>query len=182
MSAEERQKSCCSIESFEVEAGTDTYDDQGGESHKKIKFKFKVSSGADPTKCVMVNWVKGFAKDSNGDFFNSKQEGVLEEVNYPDWRVDTIDQDPVYFSDTTGRWRYQSEGSNTFSATDGPGPALSSEPGTHFAMKFKMCIYCIDDVPDHMAGDVIKSKAIKCIAWQFSVKVARDGSFTHPRL
>src|SRR5713101_4698725 len=69
MSDEERAASCCQIQLFEIEPGTDTYavsDDDGDgilESHKKIKFRFKVQPGADPMKCVLVNWMKGFFKD-----------------------------------------------------------------------------------------------------------------------
>lgn len=183
MTDEERKKSCCDLVSFEVEPETDKYIDKDGESHKRIKFKFKVKKGADPKKCVLVNWEKGFFKNGDGTYFRETQQGNAgTPINYPKWQVDTVDTDPIYWSQPGSRWNYVSEGDDTYSATDDPGPALSTEHGAEYAMQFRMCIYCIDDVPEKKTDHVITSKAIKCIDWEYSVKVGKDGTFTHPKL
>jgi len=182
MSDAERAVNCCQIDSFQIEPGTDVYDDSGGESHKRIKFTFTVKAGSDPHKCVLVNWAKGSCRDGNGNPFISTQQNVDTPIDFPRWTVDTVDEDPVYWSSGGTRWRYTHEGGDTYSARDDPGPALSSETGAVYAMKFRMCIYCIDDVPLKKIDHIILTKAIKCIEWQYSVRVAGNGTFSHPAL
>jgi len=178
----ERAASCCQIDSFRIEPGTDVYDDSGGESHKRITFTFTVKAGSDPHKCVLVNWAKGSCRDGNGNPFISTQQNVDTPMDFPTWTVDTIDEDPVYWSSGGTRWRYTHVGGDTYSAQDDPGPALSSEIGAVYAMTFRMCIYCIDDVPLRKIDHIILTKAIQCIEWQYSVRVAGNGTFSHPAL
>jgi hypothetical protein len=174
-----KKKDCCELVSFN--ADDPGYNDNG-ESHKKIKFKFKVKAGSDPKKCILVQWCKGSFKQGNGKPFTATHQDKNTPIDFSDWTIDTVDTDPAYWSKDGSRWNYDSEGDDTYSATDDPGPATSSEHGAVYAMKFKMCIYCIDEVPEKKVNGTITAKAIKCIEWQYSVKVANDGAFTHPDL
>ncbi len=177
MTAAEREKSGWGLASFKIQPGTNVYVDSGGESHKQIKFVFKVDSGVDPKRFALVNWKKGFFKDGNGDFFTLK---TGEELNFPTWQVDSKDNDAVFGSGSSGRWTYFQEAVNAFSTNDDPGFAQSDETGAVYAMKFKMGIYVMDDIPEKMTDHVIKTKAIKVINWKYSVKVSGRGAFSHP--
>ena len=172
---------CCDLKSF-VKSG-DSYNDKNNQSHKRVKFTFMVKDGEDPKECVLVNWVEGSMKMGDGTFFKVRSYGVVTDANHPTKGVDSIDTDPAYWSGGGKRWNYTSENKTTASATDDPGPALSSEKGAVYALKFDMCVYCIDDVPAAapQSGAGIGT-AKQCIPWQYSVKVKDDGSFEHPVL
>ena len=174
----EAPASCCAMESFV--ASDDSYVDTETESKKNIKFTFKVKSGGDEKKCVMVNWIQGTAKNKDGSFRKVKMFGAVVDYNFPTMRIDSLDADPVYWSDDTARWRYRSAGANSFYATDSPGPRTWVD-GIDYDLKFKMCLYCIDDVAttSDAAGSGVKNP-LKCIDWVFKAKY--DGAaktFTH---
>jgi hypothetical protein len=175
---------CCDLESF-VASG-DSYDDSGGTSHKRIKFTFKVKAGEDPKECVLVNYVQGSAKNGDGTYRTVTQYGMSgRDNNFPTKTVDSVDTDPAYWSTAGSRWNYREEpnAGRTYSASDDPGPAQSSQKGSVRAQKFTMCIYCITDVPANApeTGTGIGT-AKQCINWEYSVVVDNDGKFSHPAL
>jgi hypothetical protein len=106
----------------------DTYNDSETESHKKIKFDVTVPSDLTAKDYALVNHLKGFEKNGDGTFFKVKMYGNLVDFNFTSWQVDSVDEDPVYWSDSTARWNYTTTPGGFF-ATDDPGPALSSEKG-----------------------------------------------------
>jgi len=177
----EASPDCCDLKSF-TKSG-DEYDDSDGSSHKKIKFTFMVNDGKDPRRCILVNWLQGSFRKGDGTFFPVRSYDMTVDTNFPTKSVDSKDTDPAYWSRGGARWRYVAENATTASATDDPGPALRSEHGAIYAMKFEMCVYCIDDVPataPQSGAGIGTAKA--CLPWEYSVVVGADGSFTHPAL
>jgi hypothetical protein len=93
-------------------------------------------------------------------------------------RIDSLDADPVYWSNDAARWNYTAEGNGCY-ATDSPGPTTWVD-GIDYDLKFKMSLYCINDVAttSDAAGSGVKNP-LKCIDWVFKAKFdAASGSFT----
>lgn len=157
----------------------DSYNDNATESRKKIKFKVKVAS-ADAKKYGLVNWVQGFIKDGSGKFLKAKLYGNVVDVNFAKSQVDSVDVDPLYWSDATNRWNYTTE-ADGFSATDDPGQAQSSEKGAEYALNFSIGLYKIADVAATTSG-TLAATALQSIGWKYSVKVDAAGKFTHPAI
>jgi hypothetical protein len=175
---EKKPKPCCDYDSFT--ASGDTYTESAIDCRKNIKFTFKVKSGGDGHKCALVNWVQGTAKNKDGTFITAKLFDKTTDINFADSRIDSMDTDPVYWSNSTGRWNYKSGGTDTFFATDSPGPPTWVD-GMDFDLKFKMCLYCIDDVDagSDEKGSGVKNP-LKCIDWVFKAKFdAAAGKFDH---
>jgi hypothetical protein len=172
--------SCCRWSSFDK--SNDSYVDTATDCRKKVKFTFavnKVELASDHKKCVMVNWIQGTAKNKDGTFRKVKMFGSTVDYNFPTMRIDSLDADPVYWSNATARWNYKPEG-NGFFATDSPGPTTWVD-GIDYDLKFKMCLHCIDDVAttSDAAGSGV-TNPLKCIDWVFKAKFdAASGSFTH---
>jgi hypothetical protein len=158
----------------------DSYNDTASESHKNIKFSVSVPTGHDVKHYGLVNWLKGSMKTGSGSYFKIKLYGSEVEANFSDYQVDSVDADPLYWSDASARWNYTAA-SGGFSATDDPGPALTSEKGAVYALKFRMGLYKLADVPTTTSG-TIAATAIQSVDWQYSVKVGSDGKFSHPAL
>lgn len=176
--AAEEPKSCCSMESFD--ASNDSYVDTDTDTRKNIKFTYKMKSGSDEKKCVMVNWIQGTAKNKDGTFRQVKMFEKTMDYNFPTMRIDSLDKDPVYWSDGSARWHYQPAGANSFYATDSPGPTVWAD-GIDYDLKFKMCLHCIDDVSatSDETGSGVKNP-LKCIDWVFKAKYdAAAKKFTH---
>jgi hypothetical protein len=169
---------CCDYDTFEK--SNDTYVDTPTDTRKNIKFTVKMKPGADRSKCVMVNWIQGTAKNKDGTFRKVKMFGNTVDYNFPSMRIDSLDNDPVYWSDTSGRWNYTTVGSDSFYATDSPGPNTWVD-GIDYDLKFKMCLYCIDNVSttSDAAGSGV-TNPLKCIDWVFKAKYdATSSTFTH---
>jgi hypothetical protein len=158
----------------------DSYTDTADESHKKIKFTVSVPSGLTASDYGLVNWVKGSAKNGSGDFFKVKMYGTLVDFNFADFQVDSLDADPIYWSDASARRNYTAE-TGGFSATDDPGPAKKTQTGAVYAFQFKMGVYKMADVPTTTTGS-ISATAIDAVNWDYSVKVSSTGTFSHPSL
>jgi hypothetical protein len=174
----ETPKSCCSMESFG--SSNDSYVDTDTDTRKNIKFTCKVKSGSDTKKCVMVNWIQGTAKNKDGTFRSVKMFDKTVDYNFATTRSDSLDKDPVYWSDGSARWNYQAAGADSFYATDSPGPQAWVD-GIDYNLKFKMCLYCIDDVSatSDETGSGVKNP-LKCIDWGFKAKYdATAKKFTH---
>ena len=158
----------------------DTYNDTPTQSQKNIQFNVTLPSGHNPTDYALVNWVKGYARDSNG-YFQARVYGSVQDVNFPNWQVDSVDPDPVYWSQPTGRWNYNIT-PNGFNATDSPGPALSRELGAVYALNFKIGLYRLRDLPTTTTGS-ISATPISERPWQYSVVVnSATGAFSHPNI
>lgn len=176
--AGEAAKSCCEFESFT--ASNDSYTDTPTDTRKNIKFTYKVKKGSDPKKCVMVNWIQGTAKNKDGTFRKVQMFDKTVDYNFPAMRIDSLDKDPVYWSNSSARWNYQSGATDAYYATDSPGPQVWVD-GIDYNLKFKMCLHCIDDVSttSDASGSGVKNP-LKCIDWTFKAKY--DGAakkFTH---
>ncbi len=161
-------------------SGDDYSADTATESHKKIKFTVGVPSGQDVKDYGLVNWVKGSMKDGSGKFFKWTMYGNSVDANNSDFKVDSLDADPLYWSDASARWNYTAT-SGGFFATDDPGPALKTETGAVYALKFSMRLYKLADVPTTTSG-TIAATALQSVDWQYSVKVSSTGAFSHPAL
>lgn len=175
---EKKAKPCCQFESFT--SSNDSYTDTDTDTRKNIKFTYKVKSGSDPKKCVMVNWIQGTAKNKDGTFRKVKMFDETMDYNFPTMRIDSLDKDPVYWSNSSARWNYQLDETDTYYATDSPGPQVW-EDGIDYDLKFKMCLYCIDDVSttSDESGSGVKN-SLKCIDWVFKAKFdAAAKKFTH---
>lgn len=118
----------------------------------------------------MVNWIQGTAKNKDGTFRKVQMFGNIVDYNFPAMRIDSLDTDPIYWSDASARWNYQPEGGDSYYATDSPGPTTWVD-GIDYDIKFKMCLHCIDDVSatSDEAGSGVKNP-LKCIDWVFKAK------------
>jgi hypothetical protein len=161
----------------------DTYDDStpATESHKRIQFDVAVPSGLTATDYALVNQLKGFQKAPSGHFFKVKMYGSTVDFNFPNWQVDSLDADPVYSSDSSGRWNYTVVPGGFFGSDD-PGPALTSEHGAVYAVNFKIGLYKLSDVPTTTTGS-ISATPLEEKPWQYSVVVdSATGAFSHPAI
>ena len=170
-----------SAASGSLSLSNDSYSDIPTESHKKIRFNAVVPLGHKATEYALVNWVKGYMKDGSGKYFKVKSYGVVVDSNFPSWRVDSADPDPVYWSSPARRWNYSTT-PNGFYATDDPGPALKSERGAVYARNYRIGLYKLSDLPLTTSG-TISASPIEEKPWQYSVVVdPKTGAFTHPSI
>ena len=159
-----------------------SYTDTATESRKNVKFQVSnVPSGESVEDYAIVNWLKGYSKKGNGGYFKVKMYGSWVDYNFPKYQVDSVDTDPIYWSTTSNRWNFDKEGSDGFSATDSPGPALTTEKGAFYNIKFKTQLYRMSDLPLATSGKLSgsESKAIRTKWWRYRVKVNSRGEFRH---
>lgn len=163
-------------------ASNDRYVDTTTTSEKTIRFDATIPSGLNKRDYALVNMVKGSATRSAGTYIQAMVYGSLAAINFPSWQVDSVDADPVYWSDTTGRWNYNNT-STGFWADDSPGlPGHVIDLGDTWAVNFKMGLYKLADVPTTTTG-TISATPITEIPWQFSVaRDATTGVISHPAL
>jgi hypothetical protein len=158
-----------------------TYKDSAASSHKKIYFWVRVPKDSTRNDYVLVNWIKGHMKKGDGTYWKAKMYGSLVNANFGGWQVDSVDADPVYWSDASGRWNYVNAGDDAFYGTDDPGPALSTETGAKYKLDFKIELYKRSDVPVTTTGNLggAESKGLSSINWTYHVDVDASGKFTH---
>ncbi len=161
-------------------SGVDSYSGTTA-SHEKITYTVDVPSGANAKDYCLVQWTKGYAKAGDGTYFKSTVYGKEKDWNDSDWVIDSVDEDPIYWSDSSARWNYNLSG-NKFTATDDPGPALSSEKGAVYAAQFKVAVYETAKVPTTTTGTISTTPLTGFQFWNYSVVVDKDGKFTHPKL
>jgi hypothetical protein len=159
----------------------DSYTDSGNTSHKNITFDVAVPSGLNKNDYCLVNKLQGSIKKADGTFYKVKMYDNLVDFNFSSEQVDSVDADPVYWSNSSARWNYTST-SGGFSATDDPGPpGHSFAAGDVAAVKFHIGLYKLADVPTTTTGS-ISATAIQELPWQYSVKADSAGTITHPAL
>ena len=66
----------------------------------------------------LVNWNKGFYKKGDGTYYTATDYGNERDVNFASWQVDSVDVDPIYWSEPGKRWDYREDSKRRFSATD----------------------------------------------------------------
>jgi hypothetical protein len=158
--------------SVDAPAMTDT------ESQKLVTFNATWSGGAKEDY-IIVNWLKGSIKKPDGTPFKVSMYGKLVDFNFADFQVDSVDEDPAYWSDPgTGRWNYNVDGAHKFSATDKPGPP-SFDKGTKAHVDFKTAVYKSADVPNKTTGSLAATPLTAFQPWAYNMEVLGGGKFSH---
>jgi hypothetical protein len=159
--------------------GDGSYSDTATRSNKSVKFNV-TWSGGHKEDFIIVNWVKGYMKDSTGKPFKAKIYGSTAEINFADYQIDSQDEDPAYWSDSSGRWNYDVDGADKFSATDNPGPMNNSDgKGAQARLDFKTGVYKSSDVPTKTTGTISATPFGSLVTWTYYVTVLGGGKFDH---
>jgi hypothetical protein len=159
--------------------GDGSYSDTATKSTKSVKFNV-TWSGGHKEDFIIVNWVKGYMKDSAGKPFKAKIYGSTSEINFADYQIDSQDEDPAYWSDSSGRWNYDVDGADKFSATDNPGPMNNSDgKGAQARLDFKTGVYKSSDVPTKTTGTISATPFGSLVPWTYYVTVLGGGKFDH---
>jgi hypothetical protein len=153
-----------------------SYSDTASESHKNVTYTATWSGGAKED-FLIVQWVKGYAKDAAGTPLKTTQYNKTADINFADWRIDSVDEDPAYWSNASGRWNYNVVSANSFSATDDPNPP-SWQDGMDFKVDFKVGVYKAADVPTTTTGTMAATPLSSLVPWEFHAKLS-GGKFTH---
>jgi hypothetical protein len=154
------------------------YADTATESKKDITFNATWSGGAKED-FIIVNWLKGYEKNGKGKAYKVKMYRSKVDFNFADWRVDSVDEDPAYWSNG-GRWNYDVDGPNAFSATDSPGPMNTSDgAGAEAKVSFKTAVYRSADVPTKTTGTIPATPLSSFQYWDYTVTVQGGGKFKH---
>jgi hypothetical protein len=158
----------------------DRYSDSGNTSQKQIHFDVTVPSGLQATDYCLVNKVQGTWTNPDGTYSQATLYGGTRDINFPSEVIDSVDADPVYWSDpTTGRWNYRTTPTG-FMATDSPG-GHPFAPGEVAAVRFHIGLYTLASVQTTTSG-TISATPIQELPWQFSVRSSAAGVITHPTL
>lgn len=160
----------------------DTYSDAGNTSHKNIRFNVGVPAGLTAGDYCLVNKLQGSLKKADGTYHKVQMYGSTVDFNFATEQVDSVDPDPVYWSNSSARWNYTTT-TGGFYATDDPGPpSYAFNKGDVAAVKFKIGLYKLADVPATTTG-TISAVPIEEKPWQYSVKAdATSGALSHPAL
>ncbi len=160
----------------------DTYTD-GATSIKDIHFWVRVPKGGNVEDYVVVQWLKGYAKNAAGAYFHHRNYGVLTPVNYADFVIDSLDTDPIYkgSAPSIGRWCGSKTGNDAFFVRDSPIQSPSASAGNEAKLEFKTQLFLLKDVPEITAGNLggAEAKALKTLTWSYITKVNADGTFKH---
>lgn len=151
--------------------GNGAYVDTATESRKNVKFTATWTGGAKEDY-IIVNWVKGYAKKADGTYFKAMLYGSAADINFSDWKVDSVDEDPAYWSNGGTRWRYTVDAANKFSATDSPiQMKMSAGEGTVARLDFKTAVYKSSDVPSTTTGTLAATPLSTFEAWSYYTKI-----------
>jgi hypothetical protein len=149
--------------------GDGSYVDTATESRKNVKFE-ATWSGGSKEDYIIVNWLKGYMKKPDGTPFKVSMYGSLVDFNFAAWQVDSVDEDPAYWSSGGTRWRYNVDAVNKFSATDSPRPP-SFAMGTMARVDFKTAVYKSSDVPLKTSGSLAATPLSSFSPWTYYVQV-----------
>lgn len=151
------------------------WDESGDPIRKNVKFTFKAKCGTEKN-CCFVNFRKGYVKRiSDGAYGKVKHLGNVVDANFPNWTIDSVDADPVYWSDAASRWNFVKVSDGEYYTTDAP----SLSKGYKRDYSFKMCIYNCKDVSS-TATTLSFASALKCKSWDAKATFKMDGTITHP--
>ena len=146
---------------------------------KNVEFRFKVTDGK-VEDCALVNFLKGNGRwISTGQYGKIQMLGQIVDDIFPDWHIDSADNDPIYWSNNSSRWNYNKIDANTASAQDAP----NALKGYRKSMEYKMCIYRTNSVPTVASctnAKTLMAEAIECIDWEAKVTHKDDGTITYP--
>lgn len=159
-----------------------TYVDTATTSRKTIRFNVYIPQGLNMRDYALVNFISGEILRMPGPAHpNVRMYGNLVPFNFPSQQVDSVDADPIYWSDASGRWNYNIAG-RTFWATDSPGRSTGLfNPGDVADLDFRIGVYRLADLPATTTGTVGSARAITSAGWRFSVRRdAVTGNITHP--
>lgn len=149
-------------------------------STKNVTFRFTMASGATATNCCLVNFRKGWVKRiSNGAYARVRHCGATVNANFPNWTIDSVDNDPVYWSTSSSRWNYTNRGGGNYEATDAP----NTPAGYQRSYDFKMCLFKCSDVPttcSSVTASTLMGRAKSCISWSAKVTHRSNGTITRP--
>ncbi len=159
--------------------GGDRYVDTATESRKNVSFNV-TWSGGKKEDYIIVNWVKGYMKNSKGKPFKAKLYGKLVDINFASWMVDSVDADPAYWSKGGVRWRYIVDGPHKFHATDSPGQLSTGDGvGAEAKLDFRTAVYRSADVPTTTTGSLSATPITPFRTWEYHAKVLGGGKFEH---
>ena len=159
-----------------------TYNDTATTSSKNIHFNVYIPQGLNMRDYALVNFLSGELLFMPGPTHPTvTMYGSNVPFNFPATQVDSVDTDPIYWSDAANRWNYNISG-RTFTATDDPGrPDHTFNLGDSANVNFRIGVFRISDLPLTTTGNVGTAQPIVSAAWRFSV--LRDpvsGVITHP--
>ncbi|MEI9971346.1 MAG: hypothetical protein WDO73_04415 [Ignavibacteriota bacterium] len=156
----------------------DSYAD-GAKSIKKVKYNVSWTGGSK-TDYIIVQWVKGFAKDSRGNFLKASLYGKTADINLADYQIDSVDEDPAYWSAGGVRWNYTDEGAGKFSATDQPVSLGTADgKGAQAKLDFKTGVYKSADVPTTTTGSISATPLAPLVPWSYYVTVQGGDKYDH---
>jgi hypothetical protein len=147
------------------------------ESQKLVTFNATWSGGAKEDY-IIVQWLKGSVKKPDGTPFTVQMYGKDVDFNFADFQIDSMDEDPAYWSDGGVRWRYTVDAPNKFSATDKPGKA-TWEKGSKAHVDFKVAVYKSADVPNKTTGTIAATPLSTFAPWTYYMEALGGGKFSH---
>ena len=155
------------------------------DERKYIEFWVQVRRDQNPEDYVLVNFVRGNMRDlPSGSHLTIQMHGQVVDFNFGDWIVDSVDLDPVYWSDSMARWNYDLVDNLTFRASDFPGAVDPSVISNYRASAdFQMCLFREADVPlDVSTIDPkdLNTNALDCIDWNMHTTLNSNGTVIYP--
>ena len=160
---------------------SNSYVDTSTESRKNIRHAFSPTptGTAAADHFCFVQRVKGFFRRADGSYFSVTMYGNTVPMNFADWVIDSLDDDPSYGSPPHNA--HSSAGGNVYYVSDSPGPALSSEIGCVYNVDFTIGIYCTNEVPTSgCAAQPSTGTSFATATWDYKTTVTTNGTFTHP--
>lgn len=158
------------------------YNDTANTSQKLIGFNVFIPEGLNMRDYALVNFLRGRLLFMPGPTSPTvRMYGSNVPFNFPSEQVDSVDADPIYWSDASARWNYSTSG-RVFSATDDPGrPNNVFNPGDTADVHFRIGVFRISDLPATTSGNVGSARPIVSANWRFSVaRDASTGVISHP--
>jgi len=155
------------------------YVDSASASNKSVTFNATWSGGVQEDY-ILVQWLKGYLKKSDGTPYKVTMYGSDVDFNFTNFQIDSIDADPAYWSAGGTRWNYTVGSGNTFSADDAPGPMFDSDgAGAKAHLDFKIAVYKSADVPATTTGSIAATPLSSWHTWSYHVNVLGGGRFSH---
>lgn len=157
----------------------DRYNDTATTSQKLIQFNAFIPQGLNLRDYAFVNFIRGSYLDAAATPLTVQMYGANVPFNFAAEQVDSVDNDPIYWSDASARWNYNISG-RTISATDNPGRTSNAvNLGDVANIHFRISLFRVADLPNVTAGNVGAARPLFSLNWTFSVTRNALG-ITHP--